>query len=111
MGDLPRAIQEFHVTTEAYYDLGYLGMLPWLKLLARLEIERGNADRAAVLATIAQRAVEDLGGELPEEMTQVGNPLEDARSSLPQEEFEAAVTKGRTMSFEEAVAFTLESQE
>lgn len=109
MGDIPRAIQEFHVTTESYYDLGYLGMMPWLKLLARLEVDRGNAERAAILATVAQRAVEDLGGELPEEMTQVGNPLEDARGALSEEAFERAVAKGRAMGFEEAVAYTLES--
>ncbi len=87
MGDVPRAIEEFKATTELYYELGYVGMLPWLKLLARLEIDRGNAERGATLAAIAQRAVEEIGGELPEEFTQVGDPLADAlaccRRGLP----------------------------
>jgi hypothetical protein len=109
MGDIPRAIREFQTTTELYYGLGYLGMLPWLKLMARLELERGAAERAAVLATVAQRAVDDLGGELPEELTQVGNPLEDARALLSEDAFGLAEARGRAMSFEEAVAYTLES--
>lgn len=109
IGDIPRAIREFHTTTELYYGLGYVGMLPWLKLLARLEIARGNPDRAATLAAVAQRAVEDLGGELPEEMTQVGNPLEDARGLLSEEALARAIAKGRAMDFDEAVAYTLET--
>jgi tetratricopeptide (TPR) repeat protein len=109
MGDIPRAISEFQTTTELYYGLGYLGMLPWLKLLARLELMRGNAERAAILAAVAKRAVDDLGGELPEEMTQVGNPLEDARRVMPEEAFTDAVATGRAMSFDEAVAYALES--
>ena len=109
MGDIPQAIKAFQTVSEVYYGLGYLGMLPWLKLLARLEFDRGNAERAATLATVAQRAIEDLGGELPEEMIQLGNPLEDARGVLAEEKFEGAVSRGRSMSFEEAVAYTLES--
>jgi tetratricopeptide (TPR) repeat protein len=109
MGDIPRAIHEFQITSELYFGLGYLGMMPWLKLLARLELERGDAERATVLATVAKRAVDDLGGELPEELTQVGNPLEDARSQMPEEDYARAVARGRDMSFEDAVAFALES--
>jgi hypothetical protein len=109
IGDIPRAIREFHTATELYYGLGYVGMLPWLKLLARMEISRGDAVRAATLAAIAQRAVDDLGGELPEEITHVGNPLEDARGLLSEEVFVSSVAKGRAMGFEEAVAYALES--
>jgi predicted ATPase/class 3 adenylate cyclase len=109
VGDIPRAIKEFHTTTELYYGLGYVGMLPWLKLLARMEISRGNPERAATLAAVALRAVEDLGGELPEEMTQVGNPLEDARGQLSEAAYAAAVTKGLAMNLDEAVAYALET--
>lgn len=109
IGDIPRAIREFHTTTYLFYGLGYLGMLPWMKMLARMEISRGDADRAATLAAIAQRAVEDLGGELPEEITHVGNPLEDARGLLSEEAYVAAVAKGRAMGFEEAIAYALET--
>ncbi len=109
MGDIERAVHEFNITTDLYYGMGYLGMLPWLKLLARLEVDRGNAERAATLAAVAQRAVEDLGGELPEEMTQVGDPLADARAELSDEAYSQAVERGRSMTFGEAVAFVLEA--
>jgi predicted ATPase/class 3 adenylate cyclase len=109
IGDIPRAIREFHTTAYLYYGLGYVGMLPWLKLLARMEISRGDADRAAILGAIAQRAVEDLGGELPEEITNVGSPLDDARGLLSEEAYVAAVARGRAMGFEEAVAYALET--
>jgi non-specific serine/threonine protein kinase len=109
IGDIPRAIREFQTTTELYFGLGYVGMLPWLKLVARMELMRGNAERAAILAAAGQRAVEELGGELPEEVTQVGNPLEDARGMLSEEAFARAMAKGRAMSFDEAVAYALES--
>jgi len=109
LGDIPRAMEAFRTTTELYVGLGYLGMLPWLKLLASMEISRGDANRAATLAAIAQRAVEELGGELPEEITQVGNPLEDARGLLSEEAYVAAVANGRAMGFEEALAYALES--
>jgi predicted ATPase/class 3 adenylate cyclase len=109
LGDIPRALAAFRATAELYVGLGYLGMLPWLKFLASMEISRGDANRAATLAAIAQRAVEELGGELPEEITQVGNPLEDARGLLPEEAFVAAVAKGRAMGFDEAIAYALET--
>jgi non-specific serine/threonine protein kinase len=109
MGDVPRAIREFQTTTEIFYGLGAVGSLPYLKLMARLELMRDRPERAATLAAIAQRAVDDVGGELPEELTQVGNPLEDARRLLSEEAFARAVTEGIAMSFDEAVAYTLES--
>jgi predicted ATPase len=108
IGDLPRAIQEFHTASVLYHGLRYVGMLPWLKLLARLEILNGNPDRAATLAAVAERAVEDVGGELPEELTHVGNPLEDVRELLSEEAYVAAVARGRAMGFDEAVAYALE---
>jgi predicted ATPase/class 3 adenylate cyclase len=108
IGDVPRAVQEFQTTTRIFYELGALGSLPYLKLMARLELMRGNAERGATLAAVAKRAVDDLGGELPEELTQVGNPLEDARALLAEDAYARAVSAGLGMSFEEAVAYTLE---
>jgi len=108
IGDVPRAIHEFQATAELYHGLRYMGALPWLKLLARLELERGDAERAAVLAAVAARAVEDLGGELPEEITKVGDPLSDARGLVPENVYARAVAKGREMTFDEAVAFVME---
>jgi tetratricopeptide (TPR) repeat protein len=108
MGNTDRAAEDFKATAELYYSLGYFSMLPWLKLLARIEINRGNMERAATLAAVAAQAVEALGGELPETMIQVGNPLEDARGALSEEVFEQAAARGRAMDYEEALAFVVE---
>ena len=106
LGDIPRAIQEFLTTTELYYGLGYVGMLPGMKLLARVEVDRGNAQPAALQPPSARsrRARRAAGGD-----DQVGNPLEDARRLLSEEAFERAVKNGRAMGFDEAVAYALET--
>jgi hypothetical protein len=109
MGDLDGAIEAFEIAIRTYADLGYVGMLPWLKLLASLEIERGHAERAVRLAAIAARAVEELGGELPEEMTHAGDPLADARRLLSEEAYERALAEAQEMTFEEAVAYALDT--
>jgi tetratricopeptide (TPR) repeat protein len=108
MGDLPRALEESHETLELYHSLGYLAILPWLKVQARIELDLGKVRRAATLAAIAERAVEDLGGDLPEAMTLAGKPLEEARSLMSDDDYASAVAKGRAMDFEEAISFALE---
>jgi tetratricopeptide (TPR) repeat protein len=108
-GDYPRAIEAFRETARVWYELGHVGMLPWLKLLAALELAEGRAARAVRLAAIAAKAVENIGGELPDAFTGVmGDPLEDARPQLAPEEYERAVAEGRAMSFDEAAAYVLE---
>ena len=46
-GDVPRAISEFKKTVEIFYELGPLGALPYMKLMARMELLRGDPERAA----------------------------------------------------------------
>jgi hypothetical protein len=106
-GDIPRAIDAFQQSTRLWYEIGHVGMLPWLKLLAQLELTRGNVERSACLAAIAERAVEEMGGELPESMTGVSNPLEEARKLLTEEQFARAREEGRAMNLDQAVAYAL----
>ena len=110
-GDAAGSIEAFRSGFRIFAELGYLGMLPWLKLLARLEFDSGRPDRAVRLAAIAARAVEEIGGELPEELTLAGDPLGEGRALLSDVEFARAVEEARAMSFEEAAAYGLELAE
>jgi predicted ATPase/class 3 adenylate cyclase len=107
IGDIPRAIDANREATRLWYEIRHVGMLPWVKVLAHLELRRGNIERSARLAAIAERAVEDMGGELPESMTGVGNPLEEARKLLTEEQFARARDEGRAMNLDQAVAYAL----
>jgi hypothetical protein len=82
-------------------------MLPFMKMGAALELSLGRPERAARLAAVAERAVEDIGGELPAAMIGDINPLEQARSLLPEDVFARAVEEGRAMTFDEAAACAL----
>jgi hypothetical protein len=83
-------------------------MLPWLKLLAAMELAEGRLERAVRLAAIAARAVEDLGGELPEALMRAGNPLEEARPLLTEDDYARLVAEARAMSFADAVGYVLD---
>jgi predicted ATPase/class 3 adenylate cyclase len=109
-GDHEHAYAAFIDTVRAWYAIGHTGMLAWLKLLARLEIERGHPERAVRLAAVAQRSIEELGGELPAPMTKAGDPLEDVRALLSPEEWDRGVAEGRSMDVDEAVAYVLEGE-
>lgn len=107
-GDYPSAIEAFVETTRLWYEIGNFAMLPWLKLLAAMELAEGRLERAVRLAAIAARAVEDLGGELPEALMRAGNPLEEARPLLTEDDYARLVAEARAMSFADAVGYVLE---
>ncbi len=109
MGDPSSALRAFGETTRIFRDLGYVAMLPWLKFAARVELELGRPARAVRLGAVAARAVEEIGGELPEQMVQAGDPLADARELLSEGEYALGVEEGRAMGFDEAAAYALES--
>jgi len=109
-GDYPRAILAFQDTVRAWSKVRNVGMLPWLKLLAALELAEGRPERAVRLAAIAARSVEEVGGELPEALTGVGNPMEEARPLLDQDDYARAVEEGGAMGIDEAVAYALEKE-
>jgi len=109
-GDFPRALELFRETTRAWWGMGNVGMLIWLKMGAKLELAVGRPARAARLAAMAAQAVEELGGELPEALIGPGDPLEETRLLLPPDEYARAVSEGRAMAknFDEAAAYVLE---
>jgi predicted ATPase/class 3 adenylate cyclase len=86
-GERERALEAFHDTTRIWYEIGNVGMLPWLKVAAAIELASGPAVRAVHLAAVADRAIEELGGQLTEALMQAGNPLEEARAVLTEEQF------------------------
>ena len=109
MGDIPSAIREFNITPSSTTHWAISACCPGSSCwhASRSIAATGNVLRP--LPRLRSDAVEDLGGELPEEMIQVGDPLSDARVQLPAEAYERALERGRAMSFEAAVAFALEA--
>jgi tetratricopeptide (TPR) repeat protein len=107
-GDFPRALELFRETTRLWWKMGNVGMLIWAKMGAKLELALGRPERAARLAAIAARSVEELGGELPEALIGPGDPLEEARLLLPDDEYARAVSEGRAMGMDDAAAYILE---
>jgi predicted ATPase/class 3 adenylate cyclase len=107
-GDFPRALELFRETTRLWWKMGNVGMLIWAKMGAKLELALGRPERAVRLAALAAQSVEELGGELPEALIGPGDPLEEARLLLPEDEYARAVSEGRAMSIDEAAAYILE---
>ncbi|CAN5473854.1 hypothetical protein BH24CHL9_BH24CHL9_14610 [soil metagenome] len=109
-GDYPRALEHFRETTRAWQRMGNVGMLPWARMVAVLELALGRPERAVRLAAIAARAVEDLGGELPEALMGPGDPLEETRLVLAEDEHARGVEEGRAMDFDQALAYILDGE-
>lgn len=87
---------------------GNLGRLPvGLKILAAVELLRGRPERAVRLGAAAERYNDEIGGELPDAIAQLGDPVEEARPRLGQEEHARAVSEGRSMGIEEQIAYAL----
>jgi predicted ATPase/DNA-binding SARP family transcriptional activator/DNA-binding CsgD family transcriptional regulator len=83
-----------------------------LEAMAAVSAARGQARRAARLWGAAELLREDLGAPLPSKERAILEPhLASARSWLKQEAWEAALTEGRAMSFEEAVEYALLAEE
>ena len=94
---------------EAWYELGTLGRLPLgLKILAAVELGMGRPERAVRLGAAAERYNDEIGGELPDVIAQLGDPVEEARPLLEPDEHARAVAEGRSMSLEEQIAYALE---
>ena len=107
-GDHLNALAAFRDSVRAWREMENVGMLPYMKMGAALELSLGRPDRAVRLAAVAARAVEDIGGELPEAMVGDVNPLEDVHGLLDEDVFARAVEEGRAMTFDEAAAYALE---
>ena len=110
-GDHAHAWEAFREAVQVNQQIRNLGALPWFKFGAKVELARGRPDRAARLAAVAERSIEESGGELPVLITGGGDPLADARALLPPDAYERAVAEGRAMTIDEAVAYVLAEPE
>ena len=106
-GDHEGAWQAFREAVQVNSQIRNLGTLPWFKFGARVELARGHPERAVRLAAVAQRSIEESGGELPVLITGGGDPLTDARPLLAEDAYASAVAEGRAMTIDQAVAYAL----
>ena len=109
IGDYPRADETGRESLRVWYELGTLGRLPLgLKTLAAVALGQGRPGRAVRLGAAAERYNDEIGGEVPDVIAQLGNPVEEARPLLGAEEHAQAVTEGRSMSLEQQIAYALD---
>ncbi len=109
IGDVPRADDAARDTLRLWHELGTLGRFPLsLKILAAVELLKGRPERAIRLGASAERYNDEIGGELPDAIAQLGDPVEEARPMLGAAEHAQAVAAGRSMSLDEQIAYALE---
>ena len=109
VGDFPNAYEAARVSLRRWDELGTLGRLPLgLKMLAAVELGLGRPERAVRLGAAAERWNDQIGGEVPDIIALLGNPVEEARPLLPPDEHARAEAEGRRMGLEEQIAYALE---
>ena len=109
IGDFPDAQATARESLRLWYDLGTLGRLPLgLKMLAAAELGMGRPERAVLLGAAAERFNDEIGGEVPDIIAQLGTPVEEARPLLEPVDHARAVAKGRSMPLEQLIAYALE---
>jgi tetratricopeptide (TPR) repeat protein len=109
VGDFSYARTTARESLKLWYDLGTLGRLPLgLKMLAAAELGAGEPERAVRLGAAAERFNDEIGGEVPDIIAQLGVPVEEARSLLEPADHARAVAEGRNMRLEELIAYALE---
>jgi tetratricopeptide (TPR) repeat protein len=106
-GDLERARRAALDAMRGWHEIGNIGRMGFFKLLAALDLRLGRPERAVVLGGAAERHRDEVGGELPEHMIRAGNPSEEARPLMNEEQYARALAKGRAMNTDEAVAYAL----
>jgi tetratricopeptide (TPR) repeat protein len=109
IGEFERADEAGRETLRAWHELGTLGRYPLgLKILAAVEIGRGRPERAVRLGAAADLWNDKIGGEVPDVIARLGNPVEEGRPHLDPAEHARAVAEGRGMGLEEQIAYALE---
>ena len=109
IGDYPNARATARESLRLWYDLGTLGRLPLgLKMLAAAELGMGRPERAVRLGAAAERFNDEIGGEVPDIIAQLGAPVEEARPLLEPVDHARAVAEGRSMRLEQLIAYALE---
>jgi tetratricopeptide (TPR) repeat protein len=109
IGDYPNAQATARESLRLWHDLGTLGRLPLgLKMLAAAELGMGRPERAVRLGAAAERFNDEIGGEVPDIIAQLGAPVEEARPLLEPIDHARAVAEGRSMRLEQLIAYALE---
>ncbi|MFL5641232.1 MAG: ATP-binding protein [Chloroflexota bacterium] len=109
VGDFANARATARESLRLWYELGTLGRLPLgLKMLAAAELGMGDPERAVRLGAAAERFNDEIGGEVPDIIAQLGTPVEEARPMLDRTDHARAVTEGRSMSLDRLIAYALE---
>ena len=90
---------------------GHAALSIALDMLAILVLERGEPERGARLAAAADRLRREVGGGSNNAVLGLEEPLDRARRTMVQSDFERAVAAGRALTTDEAVAFGLEVAE
>jgi tetratricopeptide (TPR) repeat protein len=109
VGDFPNARATARESLRLWYDLGTLGRLPLgLKMLAAAELGMDRPERAVRLGAAAERFNDEIGGEVPDIIAQLGVPVEEARPLLDPPDHARAVAEGRSMGLEQLIAYALE---
>jgi len=109
-GDLKHARRAALDALRGWHEIGNIGRVGFFKLIAALDLRLGRPERAVVLAGAAERHRDEVGGELPEHMIRAGNPSDEARQVLSEEQHARAVAEGRAMTTDEAVAYALSDE-
>jgi len=109
-GDSERAMQYGLESMNSWNEIGNIGRLSFFKLLAELELALGRPERAVVLHGAADRHADEVGGDLPDALTGVGDPAGKARELLPADTHARLYERGRSMTSAEMVDFALESR-
>jgi predicted ATPase/class 3 adenylate cyclase len=109
LGDLDRARSLFLRILEGAGQMGdRTSVAVILDNLADEEIARGHSPRAIRLAGASAALKEAVGGQAPPELINLSDPRDAARSTLSEEEIQAAWQEGRAMTLEAAVAYARE---
>jgi hypothetical protein len=85
------------------------GMAECMAGLAGLKARQGHAEWGAIMLSAAEAILKSTGGEWwPADRVEVETNKEILRNALTAEKLEAAQTKGKAMSLEQALAFASE---
>jgi predicted ATPase/class 3 adenylate cyclase len=113
VGDLDTARRHLHEALEMFAQASdTLSISMTFTSLALVANDEGHHERAGRLVGAATRIRDELGGGVPPELAgRWGDPEEDARRALGEDDYRRARAEGYAMHSEEAVAYALEDRE
>jgi hypothetical protein len=108
-GDVPAGVSAFVEGLRHSREVrSSFGIAMALDCFADRALARGDPHRAAVLASAATRTRSETGGGPSLGVLGLPEPLEQAAARMEPDAFDAAVTAGRSMPLEDAVALVLD---